>query len=139
MKKKKKKKYQKIQTYKIGENKPEIKPMFKPKHTRKALKKFYNAIRVFTRALAKRKGELSALNKIPIAELKIKFSYPDDVLFAKRKGKKKKKFNAGNIEIENDTVLGAWKYDIKINPKSKKSALLEPKQKKKKKKKDDEE
>lgn len=131
-KKKKKKKHRKeIRSYTVGENMPEIKPMFKPKHTRKALKKLNNAIRAFTKSLAKRKSELDALSKVPIAEIRIKFDDPDKILFAKRKGKKKKRFVSGNIEIENNIVLGAWKYDVKVNPKSKAMQVLEPKKKKK--------
>lgn len=137
----------------VGENIPKIKPFLKEKRAKKPLKKLYRAIKVFVKALAKKKSDLSKLNKVPISDIKIRFDYPDIVKFKDRKRKKKKfkkkdrLFKSGNIHIEDNQVLGAYVYDVVVNPRGslgKELVLKEEedgkkKRKKKKSKKDGEE
>lgn len=142
MKKKKKKEKEKLRkqllkkVLTVGENMPEIKPIIKPKHTKKHLAKLYRAIKVFVRGISKRKKDIRGLAKVPIAALDIRFDYPDIVKFKKRRKKSKRVYQSGNIEIENDQILGAFIYNVKVNPKTPlgKEILLTKKEKREEKK-----
>lgn len=100
-----------------GSNMPKVKPAFKEKFSRKHLAKLYKAIKVFIRGISKKRKEIRDLSKIPVSEINIRFDHPDIVLFKKKRKKTKRIFKSGNIEIENDQILGAHVYDVKVNPK----------------------